>query len=57
MAAEGLGIDLGDSMIDSGQDPSEIKNRVLAYLNATPETDGRPCKGDQESEADRLAEP
>lgn len=37
--ADGLGVDLGDSMIDSGQDPSEIKNRVTAYLTANPETD------------------
>ena len=37
--ADGLGIELGDSMIDSGQDPAEIKNRVLAYLNANPDTD------------------
>ncbi|PVA05534.1 sugar ABC transporter substrate-binding protein [Thalassorhabdomicrobium marinisediminis] len=37
--ADGLGIDLGESMIDAGQDPSEIKNRVTAYLNANPETD------------------
>jgi simple sugar transport system substrate-binding protein len=26
-------------MIDSGQDPSEIQNRVMAYLNANPDTD------------------
>lgn len=37
--ADGLGVDLGESMIDSGQDPSEIKNRVIAYLTANPETD------------------
>ncbi len=37
--ADGLGIELGNSMLDSGQDPSEIKNRVLAYLSANPETD------------------
>ena len=37
--ADGLGVDLGYQMIDSGQDPAEIKNRVLAYLNANPETD------------------
>ena len=37
--ADGLGIDLGNQMIDSGQDPAEIKNRVLAYLNTNPETD------------------
>lgn len=28
--ADGLGVDLGNQMIDSGQDPAEIKNRVLA---------------------------
>jgi len=37
--ADGLGVDLGDQMIDSGQDPSEIQNRVMAYLNANPETE------------------
>ncbi len=37
--ADGLGIDLGTQMIDAGQDPSEIKNRVLAYLSANPDTD------------------
>lgn len=37
--ADGLGIDLGNQMIDSGQDPAEIKNRVLAYLNSNPDTD------------------
>ena len=37
--ADGLGIKLGNSMMDSGQDPSEIKNRVLAYLSAHPNTD------------------
>ncbi|GFE64317.1 sugar ABC transporter substrate-binding protein [Litoreibacter roseus] len=37
--ADGLGVDLGSSMIDSGQDPAEIKNRVIAYLTANPETD------------------
>ncbi len=37
--ADGLGVDLGNQMIDSGQDPAEIKNRVMAYLNANPATD------------------
>ena len=37
--ADGLGVELGDSMIDAGQDPAEIQNRVLAYLNANPDTD------------------
>jgi len=37
--ADGLGIELGNQMIDAGQDPSEIQNRVMAYLNANPDTD------------------
>ncbi|WP_223421588.1 sugar ABC transporter substrate-binding protein [Tateyamaria pelophila] len=37
--ADGLGVDLGNQMIDSGQDPAEVKNRVLAYLSANPDTD------------------
>ena len=37
--ADGLGVDLGNQMIDSGQDPSEIKNKVLAYLSANKSTD------------------
>lgn len=38
--ADGLGVELGDAMLDSGTDPSEIKNKVLAYLSANPDTDG-----------------
>ncbi|MEM9430724.1 MAG: sugar ABC transporter substrate-binding protein [Pseudomonadota bacterium] len=38
--ADGLGVDLGDSMLDSGTDPAEIKNKVLAYLSANPDVDG-----------------
>jgi simple sugar transport system substrate-binding protein len=37
--ADGLGIELGSQMIDSGQDPAEIKNKVLAYLSANGDTD------------------
>ena len=37
--ADGLGIDLGESMIDVGQDPAEIKNRVMTYLSANPDVD------------------
>ncbi len=37
--ADGLGVELGDSMIDSGQDPAEIKNKVMAYLSTNPDTD------------------
>ena len=36
--ADGLGVELGGQMIDSGQDPAEIKNKVLAYLSANPDT-------------------
>ncbi|MFK7791089.1 MAG: sugar ABC transporter substrate-binding protein [Devosiaceae bacterium] len=38
--ADGLGVELGDSMMDSGTDPAEVKNRVLAYLSANPDVDG-----------------
>lgn len=37
--ADGLGVDLGNQMIDSGQDPAEVQNRVMAYLNANPGTE------------------
>lgn len=37
--ADGLGVDLGNQMIDSGQDPAEIKNKVMAYLSANSDTD------------------
>jgi simple sugar transport system substrate-binding protein len=37
--ADGLGVPLGAQAIDSGQDPAEIKNKVLAYLSANPKTD------------------
>ncbi len=37
--ADGLGVQLGPQMIDSGQDPAEIKNKVLAYLSTNPGTD------------------
>ena len=35
---DGLGFDLGTSMLDSGTDPTEMKNKVLAYLLAPHET-------------------
>lgn len=38
--AVGLGVELGGSMLDSGTDPAEIKNKVLAYLSANPDTNG-----------------
>ncbi len=36
--ADGIGVDLGDQMIDSGIDPSEVQNKVQAYLTANPDT-------------------
>ncbi|MBL4876357.1 MAG: substrate-binding domain-containing protein, partial [Cohaesibacteraceae bacterium] len=36
--ADALGVSLDNQMIDSGQDPSEIKNKVLAYLSANGDT-------------------
>ena len=38
--ADGLGIELGDAMMNSGTDPSEIKNKVMAYLSANEDVDG-----------------
>lgn len=36
--ADGLGVELGSQMIDSGMDPSEVANKVKAYLTANPDT-------------------
>jgi simple sugar transport system substrate-binding protein len=38
--ADGIGVELGNQMIDSGMDPSEVQNKVKAYLTANPETNG-----------------
>ncbi len=38
--ADAIGADVGPSMIDSGQDPSEIKNKVIAFLRTNPDTGG-----------------
>ncbi|MBB6469154.1 simple sugar transport system substrate-binding protein [Aminobacter lissarensis] len=37
--ADGLGVELGTQMIDSGTDATEIANRVKAYLSANPNTE------------------
>ena len=37
--ADGLGIETGAAMLDCGADPAEIKNEVLAYPSANPNTD------------------
>ena len=36
--ADAIGADVTASMIDSGQDPAEIKNKVQAFLSANPDT-------------------
>ncbi len=38
--ADALGVDLGKQMIDAGQDPGEIKSKVMAYLQANKDTGG-----------------
>jgi simple sugar transport system substrate-binding protein len=37
--ADGLGVPLGDRMIDAGMDPTSVKTRVEAYLKTHPDTD------------------
>jgi hypothetical protein len=37
--ADGLGVELGNQMIDSGTGPGRNQEPVLAYLNANPDTD------------------
>lgn len=53
--ADGLGIELGNQMIDAGQDPAEIKNRVLAYLSANPDTDAVLTPGPTSADPTLLA--
>ena len=38
--ADAIGAELDGSMIDSGQDPAEIKNKVIAHLRANPDVNG-----------------
>lgn len=38
--ADALGVDLGGQMIDSGQDPTGIQNKVMAHLRVNPDTNG-----------------
>ena len=53
--ADGLGVALGNQMIDSGQDPAEIKNKVLAYLSANPKTDAILTLGPNSADPTLLA--
>jgi simple sugar transport system substrate-binding protein len=43
--ADGLGVDLGKSMIDVGGDPAEVKNRVKAYMRAHKNVQAILCLG------------
>lgn len=36
--AAALGVELGNQMIDAGQDPAEIQNKVSAFLQSNPDT-------------------
>ncbi|ODT64838.1 MAG: sugar ABC transporter substrate-binding protein [Pelagibacterium sp. SCN 63-23] len=38
--ADALGVELGNQMIDAGQDPGEIQSKVAAYLQTNAETNG-----------------
>jgi simple sugar transport system substrate-binding protein len=38
--ADALGVDLGNQMIDAGQDPGEIQSKVAAYLQTNADTNG-----------------
>lgn len=38
--ADALGVELGNQMIDAGQDPGEIQSKVAAYLQTNPDTNG-----------------
>lgn len=38
--AKALGVELGNQMIDSGQDPSEVQSKVAAYLQTNSDTNG-----------------
>jgi len=38
--SDALGVNLGGQMIDSGQDPTGIQNKVQAYLRSNPDTNG-----------------
>ena len=53
--ADGLGIELGDQMIDSGQDPTEVKNKVKAYLRTHPDTEAILTLGPQSAHPTIMA--
>jgi len=48
--ADGLGVELGNQMIDSGIDPAEITNKVKAYLTANADTNAILAMGPNSAE-------
>lgn len=53
--ADALGVELGNQMIDSGIDPSEIVSKVTAYLNTNEDTNGILTLGPNSAEPTLLA--
>ena len=53
--ADALGVELGSQMIDSGMDPSEVSNKVQAYLSSNPDTNGILTLGPNSAEPTLLA--
>jgi simple sugar transport system substrate-binding protein len=53
--ADALGVELGNQMIDSGIDPSEIMSKVTAYLNTNEDTNGILTLGPNSAEPTLLA--
>ena len=53
--ADALGVELGSQMIDSGMDPSEVSNKVKAYLSSNPDTNGILTLGPNSAEPTLLA--
>lgn len=37
--SDGLGVKLGEQMMDAGNDPTAMENKILAFLRAHPDTD------------------
>ncbi|WP_116133995.1 sugar ABC transporter substrate-binding protein [Tropicimonas sp. IMCC34043] len=53
--ADAIGVELGNHMIDSGMDPTEVLNKVKAYLTANPDTDGILTLGPNSAEPTIMA--
>jgi len=53
--ADGIGVKLGDQMIDSGLDPSEVKHKVKAFLSSHPKTNGIMTLGPNSADPTILA--